>query len=151
MNTMNANASMHSHFRRDLLLERTLVQTRGFRNLGPEAARTGFEFLLRLPNYRGMRASLADGVDVSVDGESFSHTINILVVQGRELSLDALREAVELRWAVDEPVGVRVMKPGGLAVGVHEITVGVRIRQPYIPIQFQPSVIHETREATIVA
>ena len=132
------------------MLERTWVQTRGFRNTGPEGARTGFEFLLRLPNYRGMRASLADGVDVTVDGETFAFTANRLVVQGRELTLEQLREATDLRWAIDEPVIVRVAKPGGLAVGVHAIAVGVRIRQPYFPIEFQPSVIHETREATIV-
>jgi hypothetical protein len=132
------------------MLERTLVQTRGFRNTGPEGARTGFEFLLRLPNYRGMRASLADGVDVQVDGQSFPHTANTMVVEGRELTLEQLREAVDLRWAVDEPVVVRVAKAGGLAIGVHAISVGVRLRQPYFPIQFQPSIVHETREATIV-
>ena len=132
------------------MLERSLVQTRGFRNTGPEAARTGFEFLLRLPNYRGMRASLADGVDVTVDGEHFPHTGNLMIVQGRSLTLGELREAVDLRWVIGEPVVVRVTKPGGLSVGVHEISVGVRIRQPYIPIEFQPSVISETRKGTIV-
>lgn len=132
------------------MLERALVQSRGFRSIGPAGARTGFEFLLRLPNYRGMRASLADGVDVTVDGECFPYTANRLVVADREMTLEQLRAATDLRWAVDELVIVRVAKPGGLAVGVHEISVGVRIRQPYFPIEFQPSVIHETREATIV-
>jgi hypothetical protein len=73
-----------------------------------------------------------------------------MVVRGRELTLEQLREAVDLRWAVDEPVIVRVAKPGGLAVGVHKIAVGVRIRQPYFPIQHQPSIVNESREATIL-
>jgi hypothetical protein len=132
------------------MLERSLVQSRGFRNTGPEGARTGFEFLVRLPNYRGMRASLADGIDVTVDGEHFTFAVNRMVVQGKELTLDQLRDAVALRWEIDQPAIVRVTKPGGLAVGVHEISVGVRIRQPYFPIEFQPSVITETRKATIV-
>ena len=132
------------------MLERRLMQTRGFRNTGPEKARTGFELLLRLPNYRGMRASLADGVDVTVDGETFLHTANRMVVEGQELTLAQLREATHLRWNLGEPVIVRVTRAGGLAVGVHEVTVGVRIRQPYIPIEFQPSVVTETRKATIV-
>jgi len=132
------------------VLERRLMQSRGFRNTGPESARTGFELLVRLPNYRGMRASLADGVDVTVDGERFPHTSNRLVVQGQELTLGQLREATHLRWNLGETVTVRVARTGGLAVGVHEVTVGVRIRQPYIPIEFQPSVIIETRHATIV-
>jgi Domain of unknown function (DUF6379) len=132
------------------MLERSLVQSRGFRNTGPGDARTGFEFLLRLPNYRGMRASLADGVDVTVDGEHFPFAGNRMVVRGKELTLEQLRDAVALRWEIDQPAIVRVTKPGGLAVGVHEISVGVRIRQPYFPIEFQPSVITETRKATIV-
>ena len=132
------------------MLERTLVQSRGFRNTGPAEARTGFEFLLRIPNYRGMRASLADGVDVVVDGEDFPHPGNRLVVQGRELTLEQLRDASSLRWNLDETVTVRVPKAGGLAAGIHKLQVGVRIRQPYIPIEFQPSVIMETREATLI-
>lgn len=133
------------------MLERTLVQTRGFRNLGPIGNRSGFELLLRLPNYRGMRSSLVDGVDVTVDDLLFPHEANHLVVQGRELSLAQLRQAVDLRWTLDEPVIVRAAKPGGLAVGVHDVSVAVRIRQPYFPIEFQPSIIRETREATIVS
>ena len=132
------------------MLERLLVQSRGFRNTGPANSPTGFELLVRLPNYRGMRASLADGVDVTVDGEHFPHEINHLVIQGQDLTLGQLREATELRWNIDEPATVRIAKPGGLSIGVHEITVGVRIRQPYFPIQFQPSIIVETRKATIV-
>ena len=132
------------------MLERLLVQSRGFRNTGPASAPGGFEFLVRLPNYRGMRASLIDGIDVIVDGEKFPHTRNLIVLQGRELTLEQLREAVDVRWDIQEPALVRVTRPGGLAVGVHEITVAVRIRQPYFPIEFKPSIITETRHATIV-
>jgi hypothetical protein len=132
------------------MLERTLVQTTGFRNVGPEGHRSGFEFRLRLPNYRGMRASLFDGVDVTVDGERFGFESNRYVVGGHEYKLPTLRDAIDARWRLDEPAIVRVTRPGGLAVGVHEIEVGVRIRQPYIPIEFQPSVIVESRHATAV-
>jgi hypothetical protein len=51
---------------------------------------------------------------------------------------------------MDEAGVVRVARPGGLAPGVHEVTVSVRIRQSYIPIEFQPSIISETRHATVV-
>lgn len=132
------------------MLERTLVQSRGFRNTGPPGNRSGFELMLRLPNYRGMRASLVDGVDVIVDDVLFPYETNYLILQGRELSLAQLREAVDLRWTLEEPAIVRVLKAGGLSVGVHDVAVAVRIRQPYFPIEFQPSIIRESREATIV-
>ncbi len=133
------------------MLERTLVQSQGFRNTGPAGGKpTGFEFRLRLPNYRGLRASLSDGVDVTVDGETFPYEGNVLVVEGRELPLAQLREATDVRWAVDEAITVRVPRAGGLAAGVHEVAVGVRLRAPYIPIQFQPMVVNESRQLTLV-
>jgi len=132
------------------MLERHLVQSVGFRNTGPAGARDGFEFRLRLPYYRGIPASLCDGVAVSVDGESFGFEGNRIELDGRELSLGALREAVDVRWRIDQAAIVRVPRPGGLAVGVHAITVDVRLRQSYFPPQFQPSIVTETRAATIV-
>lgn len=132
------------------MLERHLVQSVGFRNTGPVEARTGFEIRLRLPSYRGLRASLIDGVDVTVDGERFDHADNQLVIGGQVLDLAALREAADLRWPLDEAAVVRVSKPGGLVPGVHDITVGVRVRQSYIPIEFQPSVVVDRRTATVV-
>jgi hypothetical protein len=132
------------------VLERHLVQSVGFRNTGPEHARTGFEFRLRLPYYRGIPASLLDGVDVTVDGERFGYQDNRIVLGDREMSLVELRETVDVRWSIDAAAIVRVRKPGGLAVGVHAIGVGVRLRQSYFPIEFQPSIIAEMRTATIV-
>ncbi|CAN7445714.1 C-glycoside deglycosidase beta subunit domain-containing protein [Massilia sp. LjRoot122] len=132
------------------MLERTLVQSTGFRNVGAEGARTGFEFRLRLPSYRGLRASLVDGVDVTVNGERFSCEDNRYALADRELSIGQLRDAVDLRWPLGETCVVRVARPGGLATGTHQITVGIRIRQSYIPIEFQPSVFTETRYATVV-
>jgi hypothetical protein len=132
------------------MLERTLFQSTGFRNTGPEGARDGFEFRLRLPSYRGLRASLVDGVDVAVDGVEFGHEANRYLIGGAEFTLPALREAADIRWPMDEAGVVRVAKTGGLAPGVHEVTVRVRVRQSYIPIEFQPAVIVETRHATVV-
>lgn len=132
------------------MLERTLVQSTGFRNTGPEGERSGFEFRLRLPSYRGLRASLVDGVDVVVDGEAFSHEANRYQIGATELTLAQLRDATELRWPMIDTGIVRVAKPGGLAPGVYALTVSVRIRQSYIPIEFQPSIITETRHATVV-
>lgn len=132
------------------MLERTLVQSTGFRNIGAPGGRTGFEFRLRLPSYRGLRASLVDGVDVSVDGEHFACDGNRYVLGADEFTLDQLRDAVDVRWPLGETCTVRVAKAGGLEAGTHEITVGVRIRQSYIPIEFQPSVFTETRHATVV-
>lgn len=132
------------------MLERSIMQSSGFRNLGPADAPSGFQLRIRLPNYRGQRLSLVDGVDVTVNGERFDHADNLITVGGKTYDLATLRTETEDRWPLDELATVIVAKPGGLPVGVHRVEVAVRIRQSYIPIEFQPSVISETRTATIV-
>ncbi|MCZ4328304.1 C-glycoside deglycosidase beta subunit domain-containing protein, partial [Brachybacterium paraconglomeratum] len=50
-----------------MLLERDILQATGFRNVRDgDGAITGFQIRLRMPSYRGMAASLIDGVAVRV-------------------------------------------------------------------------------------
>src|SRR5689334_10156858 len=51
-----------------MLLERELIQSVGFRNVREGGHVTGFQLRLRMPSYRGMAASLIDGVSVRVGG-----------------------------------------------------------------------------------
>ncbi len=53
------------------MLEEQLIQTAGFRNVGPEGARTGFQLRVRSPYYRGLWANLIEKPTVTVDGERF--------------------------------------------------------------------------------
>ena len=50
------------------MLEEQLIQTAGFRNVGPEGARTGFQLRVRSPYYRGLWANLIEKPTVTVDG-----------------------------------------------------------------------------------
>ena len=49
------------------MLEREIIQNRGFENVIEDGKVTGFRLLLRMPNYRGVYGRLIDGVDVRVD------------------------------------------------------------------------------------
>lgn len=53
------------------MLERPIIQQRGFRNATDDTGATGFQLQLRNPNYRGIAGSLVDGADVMVDGHYF--------------------------------------------------------------------------------
>ncbi|MGH1523981.1 C-glycoside deglycosidase beta subunit domain-containing protein [Leifsonia sp. L25] len=53
------------------MLEEQLIQTSGFRNVGPAGARTGFQLRVRSPYYRGLWANLIEKPAVTVDGERF--------------------------------------------------------------------------------
>ena len=52
---------------------------------------TGFQFQLRNPNYRGVAASLLDGIEVVVDGERVPDHVPLWTLQGRTFTLDELR------------------------------------------------------------
>lgn len=132
------------------MLERNLIQSTGFRNTGPAGARDGFAVRLRLPNYHGMRLSQLDGVDVTVDGETFGHELNRLAIRDEVYTLSELREATDARWDMFEWASVLVEKPGGLTPGVHDVSVVARVRYNYFPPDVHVFPVPGRRFATIV-
>lgn len=132
------------------MLEHQLIQSTGFRNLGPAGARTGFAVRLRLPNYHGTRLSHFDGADITVDGEFFGHERNRFAIRNEVYTLAELREETTARWGVFEWGAVLVDKPGGLAPGIHRVEVTTRIRYSYFPPDQHIFPTRAARLATIV-
>ena len=132
------------------MLERTHIQSSGFDNVGPIGERTGFKVRVRQPNYRGMRVSLLEGIDVTVDGERFPAEGNCIQIDGRAYRHDELDDQIMLRWPVGTTVDVLIDKPGGLAPGVHLVETAIRLRHPYFPPQFRPVSMHDSRHVTII-
>ena len=133
------------------MLERSHIQTRGFRNVADKTGTvTGFQFDLRMPNYRGIAGSLIDGVEVSVDGRSWDADTPLWTLQGRTFTIDELRKSTDARWQLDELATITVPEPGGLAPGVHDIDVSIFIRRPYFPPQVQRSRFPASAKGTIV-
>lgn len=133
------------------MLERELIQNRDFRNVHDGGEVVGFQFALRMPNYRGLWGSLIDGVDVAVGSHSWSREIPHWTLQGRTFTVAELRASSDVRWQLDELAIITVPHPGGLAVGVHDLAVDIALHAPYIPVEFQPSLFHAERKVTIVA
>ncbi|MFD0392662.1 DUF6379 domain-containing protein [Streptomyces nogalater] len=131
------------------MLERPIIQQRGFRNTADDTGVTGFQLLLRNPNYRGIAGSLVDGADVIVDGHPFPREAQRWTLQGRTFTLDELRASTDVRWQLDETATLTVDHPGGLSAGVHRIEAAVHLR-PYIPEVAGPSVFRSATTATIV-
>ncbi|MGW4591906.1 C-glycoside deglycosidase beta subunit domain-containing protein [Amycolatopsis thermoflava] len=132
------------------MLERELIQNRGVRNVVEDGVVTGFQFRLRMPNYRGLWASLIEGVDVEVGDLRWDRDVPLWTLQGRRLTLAELRVSGDVRWQLDEAATITVPHPGGLAPGVHDLRVGIALRAPYIPAEFQPSVFPAARKVTIL-
>lgn len=132
------------------MLERHLIQGRGVGNVVEDGKVVGFRFDLRMPNYRGVWASLIDGVDVSVGDLRWDRERPLWTLQGRQHTIQELRRSTDVRWQLDELATITVPHAGGLPAGVHDLAVDIAIHAPYIPAEFQPSLFHAERKVTIV-
>jgi hypothetical protein len=127
------------------LLEAHVIQSKGFRNVDG-----GFQVAVRCPYYRGIWASLLEGVQVVVDGESFAGDRIRWTLGGATSTTGELADATETRWPFEEPATLTVDKPGGLEPGLHDVEVSVTWRWSYIPVEMQPTTNVSNRKLVLV-
>ena len=133
-----------------MLLERDLIQSVGFRNVRENGRITGFQLRLRMPSYRGMTASLIDGVAVRVgDLVDVAADVPLWTLQGETYTLQELWDGDGVRWPLEEAAIVTVPLEGGLPDGVHEVSIELRLRMSYIPVEHQPSTYKVTKHVTL--
>ncbi|MCR2762942.1 sugar phosphate isomerase/epimerase [Microbacterium sp. zg.B48] len=133
-----------------MLLERDLIQSVGFRNVRAGGRVTGFQFRVRMPSYRGMAASLIDGIAVRVgDLVDVAADVPRWSFGGTTYSLAELWDSDGVRWQLEEPAVVTVPFEGGLPDGVHEVSIELRLRMSYVPVEHQPSTYRVTKHVTL--
>lgn len=135
-----------------MLLERDILQSIGFRNVREGDRVTGFQIRLRMPSYRGMAASLIDGVAVRVgDFVNVGPDVPRWTLQGRTYTLQELWDSEGVRWPLEDAAVITVPVDGGLPEGTHEVSIELRLRMSYIPVEHQPSTYRETRHITLTS
>lgn len=133
-----------------MLLERDLIQSVGFRNVRENGEITGFQFRVRMPSYRGMAASLIDGIGVSIPGLiDVAPDVPLWTLQGGTYTLAELWDGDGVRWPLEDAAIITVPLPGGLPDGVHELSIELRLRMSYIPQEHQPSTYRVTKHVTL--
>ncbi len=133
-----------------MLLEKDLIQSAGFRNVHEGGRITGFQFRVRMPSYRGMAASLIDGIAVRVgDLVNVGPREPLWTFGGNTYTLQQLWDSEGVRWPLEEAAVVTVPFDGGLPQGVHELSIDLRLRMSYIPIEHQPTVYRTSRHVTL--
>ncbi len=133
-----------------MLLEKELIQASGFRNVREGGEVTGFQLRVRMPSYRGMAASLIDGVAVRVGTlVDVPATVPLWTFGGTTYTLDELWASDDVRWQLEDAAVVTVPFPGGLPDGIHEVSIDLRLRMSYIPMEHQPSVFRASRHITL--
>ena len=133
-----------------MLLERDIIQSVGFRNVREGDKVTGFQLRLRMPSYRGMTASLIDGVAVRVgDLVDVAADVPLWTLQGKTYTLQELWDGEGVRWPLEDAAIVTVPFEGGLPDGVHEVSIELRLRMSYIPVEHQPSTYTVAKHVTL--
>ncbi|MDU0347966.1 DUF6379 domain-containing protein [Actinomyces sp. MRS3W] len=98
----------------------------------------GFEMRTRIPYYRGIPLSMVHDVEVEVDGEAVPReSIRFTADDGEHWwTLDEMETVTFFRWEYADEATVRVLVPGGLTPGEHEVLLRVSARVAYIPVPF---------------
>ena len=105
---------------------------------------------MRCPYYRGIWASLLEGAELTVDGETFGADDVRWTIGDRTFTTDELAEAADERWPFEEPAILTVDRPGGLEPGLHDVQVSITWRWSYIPVEMQPTTNISTRKLVLV-
>ena len=116
---------------------------RGFRNLPDDVHAAGFQLLVKTGYYRGVPLSLIEDVEVSVDGVRFARDKIGFRTGERTYRLPEMERISDVHWPWLEPATIIVDKPGGLAPGVHDVLVAVKLRISYMPFNPLPYYFHD--------
>ncbi len=109
------------------------ILQRGFKNVSRDGRVTGFQLLVKTAYYRGVALSLIEGIDVTVDGESFNNDQIRCTIGDHTYNFAEMESISDVWWPWLEPAILTVSKPGGLKPAVHNVRVVVKLRISYMP------------------
>jgi hypothetical protein len=114
------------------MMEKDLIQSRGFQNVSRDGKIIGFQIQYRTPYYRGVWLTLITGAEITVDGEKFGMDKITWTISGRTFTHEQLGKEPNVHWPYLEPAILTASKPGGLSIGVHEVEVAYSYRASYM-------------------
>ncbi|MDQ0972232.1 hypothetical protein QFZ31_002110 [Neobacillus niacini] len=94
----------------------------------------GYEFQIRLSNYRGHFISCIEEFVVAVDGNEVNSDDITFCLNEKEFTLRQLPSLISEFWNLIEPATIKVFAPGGLTEGEHHIDVKMMLRIPYMAV-----------------
>jgi hypothetical protein len=115
------------------MLEKELVQHRGFRNVIKNEEVIGFQVAVRQMGYRGTWLSQLRSHAVIVDGVEYGNDVLTWTISGIEYTVDEMKTLGRIMWQLNETAVITVKKPGGLSQGEHEVDVIYGHIASYLP------------------
>ena len=115
------------------MIEYDVIQTRGFHNVVRNGEVVGFQFCVRLKQYRGYWLSMIRTEDVFVDGVAYPKDSIVWTIEGTDYTPAQMLGIGNVQWPSSRPATLTVRKPGGLAQGYHDVRFAVRCIHTYLP------------------
>ena len=116
-----------------MMLEKEVIQHKGFRNLTENGEVTGFQVCIRQKVYRGTWLSQFRFDHLSVDGVKYGPEDCTFTISGIEYTYDEMAKYDRVMWPIDEMCYIHVRKPGGLSQGAHTVHVNYWEIRSYLP------------------
>jgi Domain of unknown function (DUF6379) len=104
------------------------------KNIYINGEKLGYEFQIRLSNYRGHYLSCIEEFGVTVDGNEIGSDDICFCLNEKEFTVRQLPSLISEFWKLSEPATIKVYAPGGLTEGEHLIDVKLLLRVPYMPV-----------------
>ena len=99
-----------------------LVRADSLKNDVVDGKIVGFQFAVRLANYRGIYLSLCSGFYVKVDGIEYEEDVQTLEINGKKpRTMAEIAKASFEHWNLQTEAILHIRKEGGLEAGVHKI------------------------------
>ena len=115
------------------MLERDVIQVRGFHNTYTGGKATGFQVRIKSTYYRGVWLSMLRMGTLKVDGREMED-VTFSFNDGKTFyTREQLIEEGEVQWHPAEACTLQVALPGGLAQGYHDVEFDYRYIMSYIP------------------
>ncbi len=116
-----------------MMLEKEVIQHKGFRNLVENGEVVGFQVCIRQKVYRGTWLSQFRFDHLTVDGVDYGPDDCTFTISGIEYTYDEMAKYDRVMWPIDEMCFIKVKKPGGLAQGAHTVHVNYWEIRSYLP------------------
>lgn len=132
------------------MLEKEMIQSRGFRNVYRDGKIVGFQVAFRTTYYRGVYLSQLGEATVTVDGEKFAGNQITWTIGDRTYAQAELAKHSEVHWPYQEPAVLTVSKPGGLKPGLHQVELSYQYSASYMPPAMDPRTVTGRRKMVLV-
>ena len=114
-------------------MEKTVIQSYGFRNVVENGKTIGFQFKVRNSYYRGVYLSQILAGYCTVDGEDIGRDKIEWIVNGRQYTWEEMKKARQVHWDPLDCATIVVKKPGGLKQGFHDLRYSFTSTKSYMP------------------